>query len=63
MELQSVWQLIEELIIFGAIPTIGQGIGMGVAIAGSIIVSLEFEFCQTKEDVANRVKASRGVDK
>jgi hypothetical protein len=41
MEMQSVWQLLLEIAIYGNIPTAMQFFGMGVAITGSLVVAID----------------------
>ena len=53
MELQSVWQLILEIVLYSFIPGVTQICGMGIALFGSSLVAFEFEQCCKK---TNKVK-------
>jgi len=55
MELQSIWQLLLEVVIYSNIPNIMQIIAMGFALVGSIVVAVETD---PKEEKADGVKES-----
>jgi len=50
MEMQSVWQLVLEMIVYGNIPTYLQGVGMAIALSGSVVVAVELPCLAAKDN-------------